>query len=213
LHVKGDILPVTYEDTHLVARYANGKQVLGEHNIDEPCEDVTGHRIVEVEVFPPAKANPKAAAAIKEADLILLGPGDLFTSILSNVVISGISSSIKKAKGKKVFVMNLMTRHGQTDGYGAKDHIEEIEKYLGGKALDAVIINKNRNFPAGVLARYREENAFPVKDDLNGIGNIKIVRGDFVSKVVFERARGDKLTRSLIRHDSKRLAKAIVSLL
>ena len=212
LHVKGEILPVTYSDTHLVARYANGKQVLGEHNIDEPCEENMGHRIVEVEVFPPAKANPKAVSAIKNADLILLGPGDLYTSILSNIVISGIATAIKNSKAKKVFVMNLMTRHGQTDGFSAKDHLREMEKYLG-CSLDVVIVNKGRSFPPGVLGRYKEEKKYPVKDDLNGEKKLKVLRGSFVSKTVFEKAKGDSLTRSLIRHDAKTLAKAIISLL
>jgi len=213
LHVEGNILPVTYENTHLVARYSNGKQVLGEHNIDQPCQENEGHKIVEVEVFPPAKANPKALEAIKNSDLIILGPGDLFTSVLSNIVIDNVSGAIRKSGAKKVFIVNLMTRHGQTDGYSAKDHLKEIEKYVGDGVINVCIVNKSNNFPSGVLKRYAEEDAYPVKDDLSGGNGLKIIRGDFISKLVYEKVKSDQLVRSLIRHDSEKLAKALMSLL
>ena len=117
LDVQGKIIPVTYENTHLVARYDNGKQVLGEHFIDEPDGDLCKHRIVEVGVFPPASANKDALAEIKKADMIILGPGDLYTSVLPNLVVDGVAEAIRKSKSKVVFIMNLMTRFGQTTLY------------------------------------------------------------------------------------------------
>jgi uncharacterized cofD-like protein len=213
LHVSGDIIPITYEDTHLVARYSNGKQVLGEHNIDVPCADVDGHRIVEVEVFPPAKANLKALKAIRNADLVILGPGDLYTSVLSDVVVGGVADAIRRSKGKKLYVINLMTRHGQTDDFTAKDHLKEIERYIGDKVIDFVILNKSKEFPKGILKRYHEEGARPVEDDFNGDKKPKIIRGDFISKVVYEKGKTDSMVRSLIRHDPDKLAKAIMSLI
>lgn len=87
LDVKGKIIPVTYENTNLVALYDNGKQVLGEHAIDEPDDDLCRHKIVELSVFPKASANNVALDEIKTADLIVLGPGDLYTSVLPNLVI------------------------------------------------------------------------------------------------------------------------------
>ena len=213
LDVVGNIIPVTYDNSHLVARYDNGKQVLGEHYIDEPLSDNDGHKIVELEVFPPAQANPDALSAIKKADLIVLGPGDLFTSILSNVVVGGIADAIKKSKAKKVFVVNLMTRHGQTDGFSASDHLTEIEKYLGKGVVDVCLVNKSNNFPRGILKRYEEEDAYPVKDDFKDNKKVKIVREDFVSGVVYEKQESDRLIRSLIRHNPAKLAKALISLL
>lgn len=213
LRVGGNIIPVTYENTHLVARYSNGKQILGEHDIDDPCDEVIGHRIVEIEVFPPAKANPKVLDAISRADIIVLGPGDLYTSILPNIVIGGVSEAIKKSKAKKAYVINLMTRHGQTDGFSAKDHLNELEKYLGKEIVDYCLVNKSKEYPQGVLKRYEQENAYPVKDDFAEEKKVKIIRGDFVSSVIYEKTGSDKMTRSLIRHDSDKLAKAIVALL
>lgn len=213
LHVQGDIIPVTYDNAHLVARYDNGEQVLGEHFIDEPKEGLGARRIVELEVFPKAKANKKALKAIQEADLIILSPGDLHTSIICNLVVEGIALAIRRSKAKCVYVMNLMTKFGQTNGFSASDHVLELEKYLGKGAIDFCLVNLTNALPRGVLARYKKEKAFPVKDDLtNGMG-LRVVRKRFISKHVFEKQKSDKLKRSLIRHDPTRLARAIISFL
>lgn len=213
LRVQGNIAPVTYEKTHLVARYSNGKQILGEHNIDEPCDEVAGHKIVEIEVFPPVKANFKALKIIKEADLIVFGPGDLYTSILPNIVIDEVSQTIRKSKAKKAFVVNLMTRHGQTDGFSAKDHLKEFEKYLGEGIIDYCLVNKSKEIPKNILKRYEQENAYPVKDDFTEESKLRVIRADFISNVIYEKPKSDKMIRSLIRHDSAKLAKTIISLL
>lgn len=214
LGVRGNILPVTYDNSHLVARYENGVQVLGEHSIDEPTEEMGKLRIVELEVFPKAKADSDALKAISEADLIVLGPGDLYTSILCNVVVDDIKVAIAASKAKKVYVMNLMTKFGQTHGYKASGHVKEVEKYLGEGVLDYVLIDDGELFPRKILMRYKEEHAEPVKDDLKEtFGEIKVVRKDIISSEVFEKNKADKLIRSLIRHDSDKLAKAVVGLL
>jgi uncharacterized cofD-like protein len=213
LDVKGNIIPVTFDACHLVARYANGQQVLGEHAIDEPNEQVGKHRIIDLEVIPPAKANKKALQSIKQADLIILGPGDLYTSIICNLVVKNIAPAIIKSRAKKVFVINLMNRFGQTNHFRASDYLKEIEKYLAPHTIDYCLINKSKAFPKGVLVRYKQEQAAPVIDDLNSSQKPKIIRKSFVSKQVYRRQKGDKLRRSLIRHDSSRLAKAIIDLL
>lgn len=213
LDVQGDIIPVTYDDVHLVARYESGRQVLGEHYIDEPEEDLGEARIVELEVIPQAKANKKAIKAIKEADAIILGPGDLYTSIICNLVIDGITEAIKKSKAQKIYVVNLMTKHGQTEGFTAKDHVRELEKYLGERVLDVALVNKSKSLPKSLLKRYEEEKAKEVKDDLNGRDGLKVLKRSLISSKVYSKPKSDKLKRSLIRHDSDKLAKAIVSLL
>ena len=213
LDVQGKIIPVTYENTHLVARYDNGKQVLGEHFIDEPDGDLCKHRIVEVGVFPPASANKDALAEIKKADMIILGPGDLYTSVLPNLVVDGVAEAIRKSKSKVVFIMNLMTRFGQTTDFRASDHLIELERYLGKGRVDVCVVNKSKKLPESLLTRYQEEKAGLVVDDLNGVGAKKVIRGDFISKIAYEKSESDILTRSLVRHDPDKLAKAINSIL
>lgn len=213
LEVKGQILPVTYDNSHLVARYANGAQVLGEHYIDEP-DDINGKsKIVELSLIPEAKANKKALKAIKEADLIVMGPGDLYTSIICNLVVDGVADAIKKSKAKKVYIVNLMTKFGQTNGFNASDHVNELEKYLGTHTIDICLINKKIKAPKEIMKRYEEERAQLVKNDLKETSSFTVIEDDFTSDVVYEKAAGDKLKRSLIRHDSDKLAKAIFDIL
>ena len=228
LDVQGEILPVTYDNVQLVARYESGQQVLGEHFIDEPKEEMGKERIIDLEVIPKARANEKALSAIKKADLLVLGPGDLYTSIICNLVVDGVADAIGKSKAKKVFVMNLMTKFGETGGLTAKDHFEQLKKYLKGAAVDFVLVNQAKEYPAGVLKRYKLEKAEPVLDDVKGDpfgktqgrpersrtdeNGLKVVRGNYISSQVFQKPSSDKVRRSLIRHDSDKLAKAIMSL-
>ena len=213
LNVVGNIIPVTYDDVRLVATYSNGKQVLGQYLIVEPVEDDIGdYRIVELVTIPKAKANKAAIQSIKSADLIVLGPGDLYTSIICNLVVDGISKAIKETDAKIVYVVNLMTKYGETHKFSATDHIIEIEKFIGKGRVDVCIVNKTNKFPKGILERYKIERAYPVKDDLNG-SRLEVIREDFIANKIFKKAKSDKLRRSLIRHDQEKLAKAIFSLL
>lgn len=211
LGVRGKIIPVTFEKTNLVATYENGKQILGEHEIDEPGSGVGKSKIIDLQIFPKISVNKDALTVIQAADLIILGPGDFYTSILPNIVVDGVAQEIVKSQGKVLFVMNLMTKYGQTIGFKASTFISEINKYLG-KDPDIVLINSLRKIHGSILKKYKAEKAEMVRDDLKK-SKIKIVRKPLVSDKVYKKFQSDKLTRSLIRHDSERLAKAIVDLL
>ncbi|MBN1168501.1 YvcK family protein [Candidatus Woesebacteria bacterium] len=212
LHVKGEILPVTYDNSHLVARYDNGKQVLGEHFIDEPEEEIAKHKIIELELLPKASVNREVVSVINNADLIVIGPGDLFTSIICNLIVDGVVNAIKDSKAKCVYVMNLMTKYGETTDYTANDHLRTLENYLGKGTLDFCLVNSSKSFPRGIISKYKEERAKPVKNDLKN-DHFKVVRRSMVGNKVYQRGKSDLVKRSLIRHDPKKLAKALLSLL
>lgn len=216
LGVQGNIIPVTYDNSQLIARYDNGRQLLGEHQIDEPSDEFAGHRIIELETIPEAVANPEAIKTILSADVIVFAPGDLYTSLLSNIVVKGIKEAIRKTKAKKIYIVNLMTKYGQTSNFKATDFCYELSKYLNGTNPDYILINKTKKLNKKIALRYAEERAEPVVDDLSdhpeNLAGTKIIRGNFTSKVIFEKAKGDKLVRSLVRHDPKKLAKAIYSI-
>jgi len=211
LNVKGRILPVTYEKTNLVALYDSGKQILGEHEIDEPPQNLIGRKIVKISVFPQVSANPEAIREILNSDLIVLGPGDLYTSILPNLVIKGISKTILKSDALVVFVLNLMTRNGQTDNFKASDFIREVRQYLG-KYPDFILVN-NGEIPKKALNLYRKVGSKPVQDDLKNRSSYKVLRANLVDPKIYHKHPSDILTRSLIRHDPKKLAKTIISLI
>ena len=216
LHVEGHIIPVTYDNSQLVARYDNGRQVLGEHHIDEPDETLGKHKIVGLEVFPKAKANPEALEAIKIADMIVMGPGDLYTSLLSNLVVAGVARAVAKSKAQKVFVINLMTKFSQTAGFTASDHLFELYKYLAGGIVQTILISEPFKLKKDIIERYGEEKAEIVVDDLNFSDQSpkpKVIRADLISNRIYEKPKSDALIRSLIRHDPDKLAKALMNLI
>lgn len=209
LRIKGEVLPITLNDSQLVAVYENRRKVVGEHLIDEPEHDGK-LRIERVFLEPRARAYPQAIEAIKKADLVIIGPGDLFTSLIVNLLAGGVVKALRGTKAKKVFVMNLMTRFGQTYGFGAQDHIKALEQYLGKNCLDFVLVN-SKPFSSLTLRRYKAEQAFPVVDDLAD-SYFKVIRKDFLSEKETKKVAGDTLQRSLVRHDGDKLAKAIINL-
>ena len=209
LRIEGNVLPVTLTDSNLAAIYENNKKIIGEHFIDEPRHD--GRlRVKKVFLQPPAVAYPDAIKAILKADLVVIGPGDLYTSLVVNLLVKGVAKALKKTKAKVLYVLNLMTRYGQTYGFTAKDHIFVLEKYLGKDCLDFVLVNSDF-FPKNILNEYKKEKSCPVLNDLED-SYFKVLKGKFLSKKIVKKAAGDALTRSLVRHDPCKLAKTILKI-
>lgn len=210
LRINGTVTPVTFTDTNLFATYENGQTVTEEHFIDEPTHDGK-LKITDIYLKPTAKANPQALEAIKNADLIVLGPGDLYTSLLPNLLVEGVAHAIAKSKAKKVYIMNLMTKYGQTYGFSASDHIKVLEKYIR-KKLDAVLVN-DAKFTKTMLKKYEAMKEYPVVDDLGEKAYYVIVRAPLIGSQSVTKSSADTLVRSLIRHDSDKLARKIIGFL
>jgi uncharacterized cofD-like protein len=210
LRVQGSVVPVTTEKVNLVARYADNVTTIGEHVIDEPNPDRFNQRIVELSVTPSATISARAEEVILNADLIVLGPGDLYTSVLANCVVDGVADAIRHSTAKVVYVSNLMTKAGQTSGMGIAEHVAEITKYLD-RAPDYVLVNTEQ-LPAELLERYAEDGEFPVRFNYEG-GASKIVPADMLAGEIVQTASGDTLKRSLIRHDPRKLARKIMDIL
>jgi uncharacterized cofD-like protein len=212
LRVLGQVVPVTTDDIHIAAEYDDGVVVKGEHDIDEPSEERASHRIVRFYAEPSGTICPDAKEAIMNADLILLGPGDLYSSLLANCVVDGVSAAIVGSRAPFVYAANLMTRPGQTPGMTACDHVREVEKYVG-KLPDVVIINTGA-VPEHLLTRYADMNQFPVVDDCSALEpKTRIVREDLLAREEVVKKKGDVLTRSLVRGDGEKFARLILSLL
>jgi uncharacterized cofD-like protein len=210
LNVRGQVLPVTLEPTILSAELKNGKKLVGEHNIDDQNPKGTTSPIKNLKLSA-AKVNPKALKAIAEADVIIFGPGDLYTSILPNILPKGVKEAINKSSAKKVLVTNIMTKFGQTDGFKASGFVKELEKYLGGK-IDVVLAN-NKKPSSDVLKKYSAEKAKFVEPDLKSSKDLEVISQDFISKEVVKKTAGDTLKRSMLRHDCDKAAKVIWGLI
>lgn len=210
LRIKGKVIPVSYTDTNLSARYEDGRIVTEEHLIDEPQHDGT-IKIKEVFLKPKAHATPEAVDAIARANLVVLGPGDLYTSLIPNLLVEGIPEALTKTRAAIVYVLNLMTKYGQTYQYTATDHLRSLERYIGQQTIDAVLVN-TCPVPKRALAVYAKSHEIPVINDLTNRKPYRVIEANLVSDTMETKSKSDALVRSLIRHDSAKLASAIIKL-
>jgi len=197
LAIKGRVLPVSDTQARLIAVFEDGEEVVGELEIVRHRK-----RIKELKLNRQIKALPEAVKAVQEADLIILGPGSLYTSVIANLLVAEISEAVKNNRGStKVYICNLMTQPGETTGYRASDHVKEVERYLG-CSVDIVVVNTKRPSPE-TLELYRSEGSEPVEVDLENIQRTVVAEPLLVE--VLDPSDGKKK----IRHNSEVLAKLI----
>lgn len=210
LRITGKVIPVTKDNVHLVAKYADGRVIFGEHYIDEPSI-ANLPRITELSLTPMASLTPQAYEALTTADMIVFGPGDLYTSILANCVVDGFKEAVAESHAKLVYVCNLMSKAGQTVGMTAKDHTQEIQKYINCH-LNTVLVNTD-DLPVDLIEKYQSEGDHPILNNLTADSPFKVVARPLMASEEVKLAGGDVLKRSLIRHDSDKLAAALVEIL
>jgi uncharacterized cofD-like protein len=206
--LQGKVYPVSLDTVDLVATYEDGTQIVGEHEIDEPGHK-GGKRIVALASRKPAKLYSQVEQAILAADLVVLCPGDLYTSLLPNLIIQGMSQALKKTRARLVYVMNLMTRYAQTHGLTAAGHVAQLEHYTR-RRLNRILVNSTPVLPA-ILRLYEREKGFPVADDLGQ--DRRVMRQDLLDRRIVTKPKGDQLKRSLVRHDPTKVAEALIKLL
>jgi len=202
LRTKGEIIPSTVEDVHLVARFSDGEMIRGEEEITEYGKK-GGARIEDIWIEPEgAKAPIEAIAAIETADVILIGPGSLFTSIIPNFLIGDIRESVKRSSALKIFIVNAMTQPGETDDFTAYDHLATFLKFSGIERVNAVIVN-TRMPPNDVLRKYVAQGQEPVVPDVGKIAkeNISVFAEDLIGE-----------RDSFVRHDPDRLTEVILKI-
>ena len=196
LDTAGRVLPVTLQQATLCACLSDGTVVRGETEIDRPGDrSVTS--IEQVYLDPPVSVLPQVRKALTRADKILIGPGDLYTSIVPCLLVDGIPDAIQSCDGEVIYVCNVMTKHGETDGFRASDFVRVIHRYLG-RRVDTVIINTAT--PSTELAeRYASEGAEMVVPDLEAV------------RVMVPQVRADRfaVTDPLMRHDAERVVLGI----
>jgi uncharacterized cofD-like protein len=200
LRVQGHVLPVSLTDTHLYAVLANGQTLAGEAAIDTRRDSTPIERVY---LNPPAEATADAIAAIMEADMVVIGPGDLYTSILPNLLVQGIAQAIADSPASTVYVCNVMTKHGETDRFAASNFLRVVTQYLGEGVIDTAVLSYYESLPRDVLERYRSEHSGPVSIDQEEC--YQYARRLMVRPLA---AAG-----TLVRHDSDRLAEALMDVL
>jgi uncharacterized cofD-like protein len=195
LAIRGRIFPSTLSNVHLVAILENGRTVHGETRISASRVPIKKLGLSPSRVRP----FPAAIEAIDQADLILLGPGSLYTSVLPNLMIPEIAAAIARSKAPRVYIANLMTQPGETTGYGLADHICAIQKHVPHRVIDHVVANRQAVSPE-VARRYRAEGAMPVTLDLPRLKSLgcRVILDDLVEE------------HGVLRHNTHRLSRLLL---
>ncbi len=196
LNTAGQVIPVTLSTATLCAELSDGTILRGETIIDQ----VTDRPVLPIQrVFldTPARATTRARKALERADKVLIGPGDLYTSIIPCLLIDDICDAIRACEGEIIYICNVMTKHGETDNYKASDFVAAIHQYMGHR-VDTVIVNTEQ-YPEEQAARYAAQKAYPVEADLDAVRKLvpRVLTGRFYA------------AEKLIRHDAERVAQAI----
>jgi uncharacterized cofD-like protein len=197
LAIKGRVLPATLSPVSLFAVMDDGNVVEGESSITGD-----GRKIQRLYLEPANCCPPdEVLCAVEEADIIVLGPGSLYTSVIPNLLMEGMVEAINRSKATRVYICNVMTQPGETDRYSAADHVETLMKHANGLKIDYCIVNEKIP-PAPLLEKYKRQNQFPVEidaEELKRLG-VKPVLATLIS------------TDNLVRHDPEQLAELVIKL-
>lgn len=219
LNIKGRVIPVSTQKMNLAIRLNNKKIIVGEKYLDHN-EDVRKNGIKKVYLRPKVHAYELAIKAIKKADLIILGPGDHYGSIIPNLLVAGISEAICKSKATVIYNCNLTNKKGQTENFDVDKYAQEINKYLGEDRIDLVVCPSGKP-NAELMAKYEEKegkNSLVLFDEQSGTDrSYRIVKADVTRNVAVRKNKENKNDlnaemRSFVRHDSDKLAKVMILL-
>lgn len=195
LNMRGKVIPVSLENSHLRAELKDGSIINGENNIDAPTNERSP--INKISLNPSVIINEEAKIAILEADLVVIGPGDLYTSLIPNLLVDGVVEALQQTNARLIYICNLMTKKGETNGYMVSDFLREIENYAG-RRVDQFICNEN-GIRSTLREIYRQKEQYPV------LFNLPEDDRAIISNLVHQ--------PHFIRHDYKKLAREIVRLI
>ena len=198
LAIRGQVIPSTLNKISLVAKYKDGSTQEGETAIPNKKRQITN-----IYLNPPdIQGTPDAIKAISEAQAIILGPGSLYTSVIPNLLIKEIREAILASSALKIYISNVMTQPGETDGYTAYEHIKAIIEHSSPRIIDYCVVN-SRLISQELLEKYQQDNSFPVLIDIDKIrhAGYRVIEGDLVNSLDY------------VRHDSGKLAKIVIDLI
>ena len=200
LAITGRVLPVTNQDVRLEAEFHDGSRTLGESKIFY-AKKINNSRIRKVRLVPERPtALPESVRAIRDADIVVIGPGSLYTSTIPNFLVGGIADAVRQSRALKIYVLNIMTQDGETDGYDADDHVRAILEHAGPGVMDVCIAN-DEPVPPEIMEPYAKE----------GVSQLELRREDLEQMGLAVRTFPLLEPGRYIRHNSDALARAILS--
>lgn len=197
LAVRGRVLPATSEAARIIATLSDGSIVEGESKIPLCGQCIDHVRLAPEDVLP----VPRAIEAIGQADACILGPGSLYTSVLPNLLVRGIADELRRTKAVKIYICNVMTQPGETDGYSAARHVKAIIDHVGPGVIDYVVVNVQEVAPA-LKERYAAQGAAPVEPDIEAVEKlgVRAVKANIINET------------DLVRHDPEKLSRTIMDM-
>lgn len=214
LATKGLVIPATLDNSELQAKLKNGKIIHGQHRIDT-YPDLQKKGIKNMYISPRAKANPMAIKSILDAEVVSIGPGNLYCSIIPNLIIKELREAILKTKALVIFHCNLLNRKDHTEGYDLDDYANEINKYLGKDRIDVVTINHLGLSPAKRKTLcVKESDLVKFYPKKNPKRRFKVVKSGLIDQACSSYSRSDAIAylRSPVRHDGEKVGKAIMNI-
>lgn len=200
LKVRGKVIPSTLQPVELVAKLRDGRTIFGESVISK-----AKGQIINIRAIPDGiTATQSAVHTILNADVVILGPGSLYTSVIANLLIDDIKQALLQTKATVIYICNVMTQPGETTGFTAYDHVHTLLQYLDNtNIIDYVVVNNQFDLHPELLAKYALENSAPVENDSNRINDlgIEVIQANMVSQ------------NDLIRHNPSRLARTLIRLI
>ncbi|MDD5174759.1 MAG: uridine diphosphate-N-acetylglucosamine-binding protein YvcK [Candidatus Omnitrophica bacterium] len=205
LNIQGIVYPVSPTVSKLCALFEDGTIVKGESDIDL-CKN-RSHELHIKKCWhePESRCNIAAYSSIINSDFVIIGPGDLFTSVITNLLVKCVGKAIIETKAKKIYVCNLMTKPGETSNFDVLDHVREVLKYLKEDCLDYIVISDNNKFSKDAVSRYSRKKQFPVE-----VGDLREIKKITKAKIVVADVAHE---RELIRHNSERLKNVILQII
>jgi uncharacterized cofD-like protein len=214
LNVNGQVVPVTLDNVRLIIRQRQGDDIHGEHNIDD-ISFAKGEERPDLAYDGTATLNPKAKQAILDADMVVLAPGDIYGSLGPALIVDGMKDALENTKAQIIYVCNLVTKPGQTDGFMVHDFVDEIERFIGSEVIDYVLYNTELP-QKELLEKYTKDKEYIVKYDqkICAKKHYKTKGVSLLSTVDLRSDKADKIahTRSYIRHNADGVARQLMKL-
>lgn len=205
LNIHGKVIPVTTTPVRLKMELNSGKVLEGEKEVYLSQEIDKGYK--SLTLVPNPVPNQRAIDEILNADVIIIGPGGLHTSLIANLLVEGIADAICKSRATKIYIVNLMNRKGQTTNYRVSDYLRKISEYMGEDVFDYILVN-NQKPPRELIEVYKNEGDLVENDLLDS----RVIEARLLGEMV-KKQNGDLIKRNLIRHDSKKLAEELMNII
>jgi len=208
LNIKGEVVPVVNKKVKMHIRLKNNEIMIGENKLDS-SQKIRKIGVREIFLRPRVSANPEALKKIKEAEMIIIGPGDYFGSLIPNFLVQGISEAIQKTKAKVVYICNLTNKKGQTEKFTLKKYITELNKFIGQERIEIAIFNKKR-IASKLIKKYEKKEG---KNSVVKLGSLKKKQYKIIQANLLEKNKLETKDSVFIRHNSDKLAQVIMKIL